>query len=621
MKTLIRLLVWGLFCLPNLLFSQQTHQVRIEATQQGTAFKFRVPNPPKLTPFTKNQPYLSYFWDFGDGTFKRGTINAEEPVHTYAKAGDYTVRALIFTGNTLDLVEQPKAISVHASASGRGESLSQSAALAVIGSHYRDELRPTEDMMAVFSTKGSGRVGGKLYVFFNEKQHKGVKPLEFRKASAYFGEREGADNQSLPDIATAKGLFNDVKVFDLLPTDPSVMSSLFLTFQQVSNINNKIKNLKVRTYALWVVDGKVVEKANLILNVVPSHDPNDMRVDPAYLSFRGARKQDFTYRVRFENTDKGIAKSVGVKIFKPKQADTSRIEWLEFSPKCEECPKDKPLEQIPFRCYVRSNTAEFSDMYFHNAQLAGKTKGMLDKSLNDGFVTYKLHPVQRGLKKLPLASHAVVTFDGQEQKTNTAKVNFTRGMWFGLKIGANYDPLSKNTNFFVGATLSPYREVRPYLQFEVMMDVNKLARQDFYMGDSTRTQVSNQICQECYRDTLKQITDNVKQSALNFVPLQVRWDLSKVLSIGAGTSMDVYFRKVESSEQIITRIVTNGTCSKDKLYGDPIHTSKDETKFKFAAFGDIQVGIDQFKLGARYVYPFDAVKKIDYMQFFVTYKF
>jgi hypothetical protein len=614
------LLAWGLVALPFFLFSQtkmQFHQVKIAATPDGNGFKFRVENPPTLSKLNKNQPYLSYFWDFGDGFFKRG--NFSEPSHSYAKAGNYQVRALILTGNTLDLIEQPAPLSVNATASGRGETASQSANLIITGSHYRDEMRPNEDMMMAVGIKNPSG-SGKLYVFFNEKQHKGVKPLEFKTHSSYFDEKIGADNTALPDIATAKGLFNDWKVFDISKSTPSV-ANLFLTFKQVANINNQIKGNKVWTYALYVENGHV-EKANLTLNVVPSHDPNDIRVDPDYLSFRGAKNQVFTYKVRFENTDKGVANSVGVKIYKPEQADTSRIEWLDFSPKCEECPKDKPLEQIAYRCYRRTNTATYAQVLFHNAQLAGKTKGMVDKDLNDGYITYKLYPIQRGLKKRPLASQAVVTFDGAETETNTAKVAFTRGMWWGFKFGANYDPLSKQSNYFVGATLSPYREVKPYLQFEVMIDVNKLARQEFYTGDSTRTAVNNQICQDCYADTLSRVTANVKQSALNFVPLQVRWDLSKALSIGAGASADVYFRKVESTEQVITRTVVNGTCSNEVALGGPLAaSSQNETTFKLAIFGDIQIGFDQFKLGARYVYPLERTQATDYLQLFAACKF
>jgi PKD repeat protein len=622
MKTRRLLLVWSLWLFPFLLCAQASkfhEKLRIEATPDGGGFKCRLVNPPILSALTKRQPYLSYFWDFGDGNFLRG--NHLEPTHSYAKAGTYQIRAMIFTGNTLDLVEQPAPITVTAR-SGSGKSPNQSDNLAIAGSHYRDEMRPNEDMMMAIGMKGQGGSTGKLYVFFNEKQHKGVKPLEFKGFSNYFGEKEGADNQTVSQIATAKALFNDVKVFDISKTDPSV-STVFLTFRQSANIQNKIKGNKVWTHALWVVNGKV-ERADLTLNVVPSHDPNDIRADPDLLSFRGITKQAFTYKVRFENTAEGTANSVGVKIFKPEQTDTSRIEWGEFSPKCEECPKDKPLGEIPYRCFRRVNTSKTTEIYFHNAQLAGKVKGMRDKDLNDGFVTYRLYPIKKGIKKIPLKSRAIVTFDGEEMPTNTSKVNFTRGMWWGAKFGMNYDPLSKTSNYFVGATLSPYREVRPYLQFEVMMDVNQLARQEFYVGDSTRVTVDNQVCQDCYRDSVVRVSDNVKQSALNIVPLQVRWDLSKVLSIGAGTSMDIYFRKVTSSTQFVTRDVVNGTCIIEKVTNDiPSNqgNSKNETQFKFALFGDVQVGFDKFKIGARYIYPLTDAQKVDYFQFFAACKF
>jgi PKD domain len=617
------LLVWSLGLFPLFLFSQTAkfHQgLKIAATPDGNGFTFRLVNPPKLSAPTKRQPYLSYFWDFGDGYFVRG--NQIEPSHSYAKEGNYRVRAMIFTGNTLDLVEQPLPITIRAREGDR-ETINQTTNLAITGSHYRDELRPNEDMMMAIGLKGQGSSTGKLYVFFNEKQHKGVKPLEYKSHSSYFGEKEGVeDNQILPEIATAQELFNDVKVFDISKTGTSV-SNLFLTFRRTSNMANKIKGNKVWTHALWVANGKV-EKADLTLDVVPSHDPNDIRAFPDLVSFRGVAKQSFTYKVRFENTAKGTANSVSVKVYKPEQADTSYIDWGDFSPKCQECPKDKPLDEIPYRCYLRVNTPTTTEMYFHNAQIAGKTKGMLDKDLNDGFVTYRLYPIQKGIKKKALESRAVVTFDGEETATNTARVNFTRGMWWGAKVGMNYDPLSKTSNYFVGATLSPYREISPYLQFEVMMGVNQLARKEFYIGDSTRITLDNQICQDCYRDSIIRVTDNVKQSALNFVPLQVRWDLSNVLSIGAGTSMDIYLRKITTSSQIVMRNIVNGTCTKEKIINDVPGlqaNTTNGTQLKFALFADVQVGFDQFKLGARYVYPLSFAQKINYLQLFAAYKF
>jgi PKD domain len=114
------LLVWSLGLFPLFLLSQTAkfHQgLKIAATPDGNGFKYRLVNPPTLSAPTKRQPYLSYFWDFGDGYFVRG--NQIEPSHSYAKAGNYRVRAMIFTGNTLDLVNPSRLPSVHAKEIGK----------------------------------------------------------------------------------------------------------------------------------------------------------------------------------------------------------------------------------------------------------------------------------------------------------------------------------------------------------------------------------------------------------------------------------------------------------------------------------------------------------------------
>ena len=467
-------------------------------------------------------------------------------------------------------------------------------------------------MILMIGTKNVSSGGGKLYVFFNEKQHKSVKPLEFKTHSAYFGEKEGADNQNLPEVVIAKGLFNDVKVFDVPKTDPSV-TNLFLTFRQVAELTNKIKNKKVWTHALWIVNGKA-EKADLTLTVVPSHDPNDLQVDPNYLSFRGIKKQDFTYRVRFENTEKGIVKSVAVKVSKPKQADTSRIEWLDFAPKCVECPPNTRFAEIAYPCYRRSNTADYVEMYFHNAQLAGKVKGLRDKDLTEGFVRYKLYPIQRGMKKLSLESKAVVTFDGQEKATNRANVNFASGFWFGPKIGINYDRNTQSSSYFLGAVLSPYKAEGWHLQFEALSDfitanknlvstTFKVTRQDSVLRDSMRT-VSFQ---------------NIKQRTINIVPLQLTKIFGKFVSIGAGVSADIYFQTINQTDSIylssyyFTRILKSSK-------SETIQPERKETQFRVAPFADIALGSEGFKVGVRYTYPIVKTRE-DYLQIYSYYKF
>jgi hypothetical protein len=618
------LLVWSLMTLSSVLSAQQKipfHQgLKIEAIPEGNGFKFRLMNPPKLTQMAKNQPYLSYFWDFGDGYYKRGTL--QEFTHTYAKAGSYQVRALIFTGNTLDLVEQPQPITVYPRTSNRIEPLPQSSSVVLVGSHYRDELRPSEDMILTIGTKNASSSGGKLYVFFNEKRHKGVKPLEFKTHSAYFGEKEGADNQNLPEIVTAKGLFNDVKVFDVSKTDPSV-SNLFLTFRQVSDMTNKIVNKKVWIHAVWIVNGKA-EKADLTLTVVPSHDPNDLQVDPDYLSFRRIKKQDFTYRVRFENTEKGIVKSVGVKVLKPKQVDTSRIEWLDFAPKCVECPPNTRFAEIAYPCYRRSNTADYVEMYFHNAQLAGKVKGLRDKDLMEGFVRYKLYPIQRGMKKLSLESKAVVTFDGQEKATNRANVNFTSGFWFGPKIGINYDRNTKSSSYFLGAVLSPYKAEGWHLQFEALSDFIT-ANKNVVLRNTIRRFPEPGVYTFIppASDSTAVNFKNIKQRTINIVPLQLTKSFGKFVDIGVGMSADVYFQTINQTDSIYIQYLylANNTYYPSKLVESKVvRAERKETQFRVAPFGDIALGKEGFKVGVRYTYPIVKTRE-DYLQIYSYYKF
>jgi hypothetical protein len=636
-KILPHLSLIFLFLTPSVCWAQKQPkrlpQPQIEWRQNGTEYTFSVKNhldyKTQMTPDATAAPYLRYHWEFGDGHFLQVEKSETSVKHRYAQRGSFTVRLYLTPCGTIDFIDNPAMAKVDVNASSTPLERYSANPIAFTPNH---ELRPSEEMVAVIGYKNNG-VGtgkGRIYVFFNEKSvSKKVKllPMEGIQKRLHFGESEiknlqvsALQNSPFANVKNAARNYLDVLGFEVPNLTPSVQN-LFLTFTKIAENSNLLKGNKFPIEIILEANGlAVVIKKEMHLE--KSHDPNDITVKPRYMNFRKLQDTALTYRIRFENKGKGAENKVILAVNRPKQADPQKFEFLEASPACPPCGdvigREPCLKQI-----IGEKELRFE---FHNIYLASSRQKDVDEKQAEGFVSYKLYP-RRGLRKTTWTSEGGIDFSGDITPTGAATVKFKPGLSIGPKIALNMDKSTGESNIAVGVVASQYKPTGVYLQFELMTDVTKMTRPEIITNQLSRTRLDNQNCDDCYRDSVQVVKARVKQSGLSFVPLQFRWDISKVLTIGLGASADVFFRDVAGTQAIEIRKVVDGDCIlssyllQHSLGGNSY--ARRETQFRYNAFGDLSVGIDQFRLGGRYVFPLNGGNdnRRVYWQFYTQYKF
>ena len=599
----------------------QTAKPQIDVKVEGNEYVFTVKNPPNLTAIKgiSQKPFCRYHWEFGDGQYSSKEFVAR---HRYAKKGSYNVRLYLTPCYTNDFVEPLKELPVNVTVTAVSLPLSMKSAIGITTS---DNPREGEDMVAIVSYRSmtAGVSTGTLLLFFNEKsvsKQGKVLNTEGSLIRNHNGEKQVLTSNVFDNdyrLSKAKKDYVDCLIFEL-PQMTTSTQNIFITFKNnpaIFNMLNKYLTMK----AAVVANGKT-EIAELSVRVEKSHDPNDMDAYPSTMSFRNIMEKEFAYRIRFQNTGEGKVRSVVVTANRPEQT-TGKVELLDYSPKCPICPLGYEMKNGSsppcLDTIFGKDTLEFR---FYNINVLGtRQKGVEDETLTEGFVKYRLVP-KRGIVKTPVSSKATINFNGELKRTNTASVAFAPGLSFGPKAGVTYDPQSKSMSYFVGMTVSGYKPHGLYLQMEILMDVASLKKNQFYLSDSMRVKVSNDVCQDCNNDTLRYITEQTRQSTFSIIPAQIRWDVNEVLTFGSGVSADLYFRKIDAETTVRTRHIQADQCTRESIVVDPTIATRNETAFNLTLFGDVGVGVGSFKLGARYLMPLGKERN-NYYQFYATYKF
>ena len=595
---------------------------------EGQTVIFRIVKEPYLQPATNADPYFSYYWEFGDGHFSRDKSVTK---HTYAKSGKYTAKLYLTPCGSIDFVNGASAalveIPVNAVGTPTENDLANNERLNVQTNH---NLRAGENMVATLSYRGSGT----LILFYNEKKvSKKEQLLRIKETRIYNGERKTETTDALnkqPDVKKiGEGFMNKI-VFDVPQGDPSPMESfrtvknVFIEFDKV--LENRILIGKFLNFKAVFISGSSVLQKELNLKLEQSHDPNDIDVSPHYPSFRNIEKKAFDYTVRFQNVGDGIEPSVFVTTLRPRGISKDTFKLLDWSPKCKPCAEDyTPQYRDTVQCLKTLLSGDSVVFRFYGINLRGtKQAGVEDKSLTKGFVKYQLYP-KKGMVKQDFTARAYIDFGGVVKKTNLSEVEFLPGLTIGAKFGINYNPETSTGNTFIGVTFSPYKSFGPYLQFEAQLDVTPQKRTNTVVVNRiARIRIDTQNCADCYRDSFSEFHGTITQRGLSFVPAQVRWDLSKVLSIGLGGSADLFLRTVKGTDFIEVKKVLPFNCYWTLLRTEPAVYDKTTVEYRFNAFGDIEIGTDKLKLGGRYVIPFLAGQEDNrraFVQIYTIYKF
>ncbi|HEY9170511.1 MAG TPA: PKD domain-containing protein [Lutibacter sp.] len=606
-----------------------------------------IPETPQLNQIAgAPKAFYTYYWEFGDGNYSF----KEKPVHTYKNKGNYTAQ-LSVTNNYDDgkpPTTRPKEISIKEESFDTTENEKQYLLAAHNGFRLqtnRDPI-PEEEMQLVLSYGNDKEypTNGKIYLFFNEQKFK-AKNFDLVAVRLHNNEQEiseeiVADNQryisknelvqstgistfmdetllvndtlkqNLPlSLAEAKVYYRDFKIFEVNNVQPNEARNMFYTFKTTPEM------LKDTSAVISIRSIYVPERGNdshKVLNkemeIVTSHDPNKMAVYDTRLNYRLVRFKRLKYKVQFQNNGEGPARLIKLNVEVPDMLDKSTLEVIEMYPKCPICPK----EEVNFSCLDTIISKDKITFQFKNIYLPGTAqKGVYDKDSTKGFVKYAMK-FGKDFHKQKSKSKTEIIFDKNEPiVTNTSTSRFSPGISIGVKAGYNSFPDLKDSKaYFVGATISPYKSYKKYLQAELMM-----ATHEFAEFKSTSKQLGPIFMDDgtVVDNAIRFDETNAAYTKLNIdvVPVSFRYNINGVFGLGVGPqiSFDIS-NKVNS-----TKSSSYFTYFKNQI-GDPIdklsttETVSEKSSFgdiKYGVFGDITVGASRIgpSVGFRYIYNFN----------------
>ena len=623
-----------------------TRTATIEYTVNGNKISFK-PETPKLNQIAgAPKAFYTYYWEFGDGNYSL----EEAPKHTYKKKGNYKTQ-LSVTNNYDDgkpPATRPKEVAINEV----NFDISENENHYLVDAHNGFRLQtnrdpvPDEEMQLVLSYGNTKefQTNGKIYVFFNEKKYK-AKNFDLVDVRLHHNEKEIseeiiADNnryisknefikttgistfmdeqlivvdtlkQNLPlTLEEAKAYYQDVKMYDVDNLEANEERSMFFSFKTTPEML-KDTSAVISIRSIYVPERgndshKVLTKE---MEIVTSHDPNKMAVYDTYLNYRLVRFKRLKYKVRFQNDGEGPARLIKLNVDIPEMLDKSTLKVLDMYPECPICPE----EEVRYSCLDTIISKDQISFQFKNIYLPGTAqKGVHDKDSTKGFVKYSMKFGKDFHKKKSKSKTAIIFDKNEPIITNTSTSRFSPGVSIGVKAGYNsYMDVKDSKSYFVGATISPYKSYKKYLQAEIMISTHEFG--DFKSASEQLGLIElNQgvIIDSAIR--FDETNSEITKLNIDVVPVSFRYNLNGIIGLGVGPqfSFDV---SNKSNSTVNSRYFTYYK----EIIGDPIETLNEaiETKsnssfsdIKYGVFGDITVGASRIgpSVGVRYLYNFN----------------
>lgn len=610
-------------------------------TPSDAGFHFTPDLPPLIGKAGGRAPFYTYLWDFGDGHFSF----RKNPEHRYADSGLY--KATLYVVNNYDDGPRPKrrikTVSVNnpnlaaASISPAENNFFSSNGIFQIAKNTN--ALPGENMTLIIGVKHPGK--GRVFLLTNEKIY-GTEGLALLNQTTYNKE----NLLPAPTVGNLQGLWASVrhatltfsgspdygikKEFTFKPDEAiDYFSELYDSYKtisdyQVNSTNGKPQfsfiNLKATpemladTNAIITITGvylpedggqAVIHKVEV--PVVTSHDPNNMSMKNARMSYRTLSKSEkLIYKIKFQNDGKGDAKNIWLKMQLPKQVDPTTFKLLSLYPHCDSCQT-----KADKGCWERY--AEGTDtlvFHFKGISLPGRqAEVQTTPDSTKGFIRFSIK-TDKKLKNKPFHSSTLIFFDKNEPiETNSVTGRFKKG--FSPIIFAGYSGFMPqfNTGKYkeqgmagIGlAPIAPYKKL--YFQFEAYASLsqyskylNKVGKKGVLVIDPSGTGQPRDIAYKYYDKALQ--TRNLK---IRLVPLHLRYNFTNFISAGIG---------------VLAQFKMNLDSKEDRIYApvnidlDPIHKrigsweDASGKKFKVIPFLDLNIGRVYLgpSLGLRYYY-------------------
>ena len=601
--------------------AQTIHQATVNVTTQSVSREVALQSngmtlksqlkPRSGASANAEKPFIKYFWEFGDGNYSI----EERPMYPYKIDGSQKVQLIMTPCYTLDKIK-PAFQTIQTNVS--------SIAYKSLNEAWKGNLRLTSNLslnnikavrandvfvgIASLRNPLSDTRNAKLYIFYNKiNQVKTTGKILMLKDSRIYRSTEGVYGAESSIVNVLKKDFYDVKVFNINGLDKTDRN-VFMTFEVMEKTGfEKIKDLDI--VAAMVVDGSPnVEQNTLSFKTASSFDPNNIKA-PGLVSFRFVENKPFKFRINFENIGNNPATSVKVKASVPDILEANSIQNIKMVPAfTTNNVRDSAMK------YTISPDGKFITFAFSNIDISGtKEEWKFKKKASQGYIEYELKP-KKGIRKHGFDSNAEIIFDNNTPIiADKDKTDFRTGISLGVKAGMNYQPNTEGSNYFIGATYSGYRPAGIYLQMEAMVDLTKrIVERDTATSYITKLPVETQynytkadsfVFAEKYRRT----------TSIRLVPVHLRYDFSKFISVGLGLNADVSFSTVQrfQTPSTIKYYRSNSTqfptiITEKCQYGRKQINSITKTDIDYGIFGDIAFGnySHGLSVGLRAMQPF-----------------
>ena len=502
--------LWGISLSAQTPAANSQRSTDFYISQSGSQYRFDPVVPPLQQIAGAPPAYYDYYWEFGDGNFSF----KEQPDHQYILPGEYDVQ-LLATGK-YDNGKPPRrrrhSVRVDTSvvvASTESGPTALPDEWASIGMKTIRSARPGEELVCIFSYRNNLPVtqNGRLLFFYNEKRY-ASSHFTFSEARTHHGEEaEGLEegltwnpptNEWSTDywastsegilyhqiaipaedgdelIRDAKAKYLNTRTWRFRGINPGEQRNLFLSLDATPEMLADTNAIITLQGIYLTDDGQAAEPFTLELEIVASHDPNTMSVSDTRMGFRGVRRKELSYKVRFQNDGEGPASNVEVSCDIPKGLNLEKLEVLDYYPKCPICPEG----EASWSCLDTTLQEDKLIFTFRNIYLpGGKQEGVSDRDSTRGFIKYRLK-TGRGIKKRPMSSQASIVFDKNPPiLTNRSKTRFKPGLSPGIILAHHFlDGTETPSYTSVGISISPFKPYRKYLQAELFAGLGRDSR-------------------------------------------------------------------------------------------------------------------------------------------------
>jgi hypothetical protein len=357
-------------------------------------------------------------------------------------------------------------------------------------------------------------------------------------------------------------------------------------------------------------DHKVKE---LEMEIVTSHDPNNMSSNGTFLNYRLVRSKKIKYKIRFQNNGEGPASMIRLETDIPEMFDKASIEVLDMYPKVKICPKG----DVSFSCLDTTYTKEKAIFTFKNIYLPGSNqKNVEERDSTKGFVKYRIKFGDDFHKKKTKSKTAIIFDKNEPIITNTSTTRFLPGISIGAKAGYNYFAnLEKSKSYFLAATISPYKSYRWYWQAELESSLHT------FNGGATNSEEAVDLVQGLKEITRTAITTNYNNIDVS-IPLLMRYNINNFIGIGAGVQGTISVNEERSEAIFIEKFQKEGDT--ERLIDSRNEQNKiteSFTNFRKGLLLEVTGGYARIgpSVGARYILNYE--NDYNYLQFYAIWKF